>query len=493
MSFLRRAPLQLAKARCTRAYCSEIKLSQNRAGIALARPRLDYKAICDNVISKTNNAINRKASVDLHSMQTIVRDYNELNSAKRTLNSEKHLRAVLGDKIQESTQEKDFATRDASISEASEVKKRIAVLEDKVAALEESLLEFALQIPNDTHPNAPLGPESAAVTLSTHGPELLPADSKRHHVEIGRKLNLFNLESGATVSGSSWAYFINEAALLEVALTNYAFSVAIRHGFSPVMTPDVVRKSFAERCGFNPRDEGDPPVSQMYHVRPNASPSSTPSELVLTATAEIPIAGMFANDIYAGSLPHKVVGYGHAFRAEAGASGADNRGIYRLHQFSKVELFAVTEGQESEAMMESMLQLQISILEGLGFPFRVLDMPTEELGASAYRKYDIEAWMPGRGKWGEVTSLSNCTDFQARRLHIRYRPRFPLQADRGDRIHYAHTLNGTAAAIPRLIIALLENGARFDAAGEVVGVCLPEILRPFWLGQQSSIISWGLP
>ncbi|KAF7290487.1 Serine--tRNA ligase, chloroplastic/mitochondrial [Mycena kentingensis (nom. inval.)] len=353
------------------------------------------------------------------------------------------------------------------MAEALTIKDEIARLEASLVPVEETLLSLALAIPNDTHPSSPLGPESAAVQLSIHGPPPIPADPARDHVAIARQLGLIDMESGAIVTGSSWYYLTNEGALLEMALVNYALSVALRHGFTPVVTPDVVRSEVARGCGFQPRDtDADPPVSQAYHI------ADTNQDLVLYRPAA------------------KVVGVGHAFRAEAGARGKDTHGLYRVHQFTKVELFAVTTQEQSEQMMEDMASIQTSILSGLGLPFRILDMPTEELGASAYRKYDMEAWMPGRGSWGEVSSLSNCTDFQSRRLHIRYR-RNVAQPQNLSPTTLAHTLNGTAAAIPRLIIALLENGAIFDAEGKLTGIALPDVLRPFWLGSNDrGIIHW---
>lgn len=239
-------------------------------------------------------------------------------------------------------------------------------MENYLKDFEERLLKLAFAVPNDTHPDTPLGPESAAVTLSTHGPEPLPPSSSRDHVSIGRTLGLLDLEAAATVTGSSWYYLLNEGALLEMALVNYALSIAIRHGFTPVTTPDVVRADVAHRCGFQPRDPTiDPPVSQMYHISP-----SNP-ELVLAGTAEIPLAGLFANRLFnEGELPAKVVGLGRAFRAEAGARGADTRGLYRVHQFTKLELFAVSESEQSEEIMEEMKKLQIEIFEGLGLSFR---------------------------------------------------------------------------------------------------------------------------
>lgn len=193
------------------------------------------------------------------------------------------------------------------------------------------------------------------------------------------------------------------------------------------------------------------------------------------------------------NLPQRVVGVGRAFRAEAGARGADTRGLYRVHQFTKVELFVVSGEKESESMMEEMREVQKEIVQGLGLSVRVLDMPTEELGASAHRKYDMEAWMPGRGKWGEITSTSNCTDYQSRRLSITYRPQptSPTHAidPSSGPLPFAHTLNGTAAAIPRLLVALLENGLQYDKTGEgdseqviYTGLELPKALQRFYVG-----------
>ncbi|KAJ6621093.1 hypothetical protein B0H10DRAFT_2215362 [Mycena sp. CBHHK59/15] len=410
------------------------------------------------MVYKSTNALNRKAPLPLDAIQSVVRAYTEFKRLTNTLNGHRNARSALGERIRRSAEEKNQEAKNAALAEATKIKAEIARLEAALALVEDNLLTLALAIPNDTHPSSPLGPESAAVTLSTHGPDPIPATPKRDHVTIARKFGLVDFESGATVTGSSWYYLMNEAALLEIALTNYALSMAVKHGYTPVTTPDVVR-------------------SDVYHIS-----STHPSpELILSGTSEIALAGGWP---------------GRAFRAEAGARGTDTRGLYRVHQFTKVELFAVTTQEESEKTMEEMKLLQKAILDGLGFPFKILDMPTEELGASAYRKYDMEAWMPGRGSWGEVSSLSNCTDYQSRRLHIRYRTHVPSpdgspQTNPMAVLPFAHTLNGTAAAIPRLIVALLENGAVFDEHGELASISLPEVLRPFWIrGNESKIIHW---
>ncbi|KAF8633002.1 hypothetical protein AX15_001599 [Amanita polypyramis BW_CC] len=461
---------------------------------ALPPPRLDYRSISENVARKTKNALNRRAPLPEGAVSMIAETYTSYKYILSTLNAKRNARSGIGERILKSATSGDRRAKEEAVKEAKAIKAEISHLEEELSNLEDKLLSLALAIPNDTHPDVPIGPESAAVTLSMHGPEPSPTDPKRDHVEICKQFNLLDLESAATVTGSSWYYLMNEAALLEIALTNYAMSLAIEHGFTPVITPDVIRSDLAKRCGFQPRDGSDPPVSQMYHLERHSSASP---ELVLSGTSEIPLAGMFANRIFdAAVFPRKLVGLGHAFRAEAGARGAETRGLYRVHQFTKVELFVYTTEENSEHMMEEVLKLQKHILLGLNLPFRVLDMPTEELGASAYRKYDIEVWMPGRGSWGEVTSLSNCTDFQARRLHIRYRTgKVHISSgppSSGVSLPFAHTLNGTGAAIPRLIVALLENGVFFNNDGIAVGLYLPATLRPFWLGQAHgrNIIRW---
>lgn len=307
-------------------------------------------------------------------MQNIAKLYEEQKDISSRLNSKRNARSTVGDRIRQSA--KDPVARQALVEEAKTLKGEISELEAMLVDVEDSLFTLALAVPNDTHPDVPIGPETVAAKLSEHGPTPIPASPERDHVRIGRSLNLLDLEAGALVSGSSWYYLLNEGALLELALTNYALSIAIKHGFTPVTTPDVVRSDIAYRCGFQPRDPQT--VSQMYHVTntPSFDEASNPEhaqspDLVLTGTAEIPLGGMFANKILsAQELPIKVVGLGRAFRAEAGARGADTRGLYRVHQFSKLELFVVCGEEQSEAMMEELRKVQTEIFEGLNLPFR---------------------------------------------------------------------------------------------------------------------------
>ncbi|KAI9004809.1 seryl-tRNA synthetase [Phycomyces nitens] len=292
------------------------------------------------------------------------------------------------------------------ISQSKELKAQVKLQELKLQEVESILLSQGLQIPNDTHPEAPVGPESEARLIKTVGiPRKDTTDNTlEDHLSIARRLNILDIDQAALVSGSSFYYLQGMGAFLETALIQYAMHKAAEHGFLGVITPDIVRTSIAYGCGFQPRSGES---SQIYNVSTSGLDENT-TQLCLAGTAEIPLAGKFATKILEESdLPQRLVGYGRAFRVEAGGRGTETKGLYRVHQFSKVELFAVTTSEKSDAMLEEFKRLQEDIFTELGLCFRILDMPTEELGASAYRKYDMEAWMPGRKKWGEVNILLN--------------------------------------------------------------------------------------
>ena len=391
--------------------------------------------------------------------------------------------------------------RDELVRQAKKLKGRVGEYEVNLQATEEELLEMTLALPNFSSASTPVGREELAVEIKRFGPQTLcEARPDRDHLRIADHFDLLDNEASATATGASWPYLRGAAALLEMALINYAVSLAVKRGFTPVVPPDVVKIDVATRCGFLPRDSGG--AQQTFTLSPASGKDADPT-LCLAGTAEVPLAALFANRVLNnGTLPAKVVGVGHAFRAEAGARGADTRGLYRVHQFTKVELFAVTQAdaEQSSSTMTEMLELQEEIISGLGLSVRVLEMPTEELGASAYRKVDMEAWMPGRGKWGEISSTSECTDYQSRRLHIRYKPNtappppgpeFAAQSSGSEPLPFAYTLNGTAAAVPRLILALLEYGARLGEGGKVEGLDLPVALRQFWVGGDELVAKDG--
>jgi seryl-tRNA synthetase len=337
----------------------------------LPAPRLDYRALSDNITSKSLNALNRKAPIPSDTLPALARTYAEWKRLGVELNQKRNRRSLLGDRIRNGLalqQEKQ-----ATLEEAASLKSDVKSLEATLSSLETLLLNLALPIPNDTHPSSPLGPQSAATVVYQSPPStLLPADPARDHLKLATHLSLIDLKSGATTTGHAWYFLQNEGALLELALTNYALSLAMKRGYAPVIAPDVVRSDIASRCGFQPRESGEHAAAHMYHIAPSSP------ELVLSGTAEIPLAAMSANKVLpASALPLKLVGMSHAFRAEAGARSADTRGLYRVHQFTKVELLVVCQGEGdgekvkgSEEIMEEMLELQREVLDGLKISYR---------------------------------------------------------------------------------------------------------------------------
>jgi seryl-tRNA synthetase len=321
-------------------------------------------------------------------------------------------------------------------------------------------------IPNLSHPDAPVGTtaEDNKVLRTWGEPRKFDFPSK-DHVALAEALDLVDFEAGARVAGQKFYFLKNEGALLEMALVQYAMSTLRGAGYTPFITPDVARAEVLEGIGFLPRDP-DPNKRQIYSLEG--------TDLCLVATAEITLGGMHRDQVLdAARLPLRYVGLSHCFRTEAGAPGRDTRGLYRVHQFTKVEMFAFCLPEQSEALHQELLRIEEKIFQGLGLPYRVIDTCTGDLGGPAYRKFDLEAWMPGRGEggeYGEVTSTSNCTDYQARRLGIR------CKAPGGKGTRFVHTLNGTAVACTRAILAILENNQQADGS-----VVVPEVLRP-WLG-----------
>ncbi|KAI8384355.1 seryl-tRNA synthetase [Radiomyces spectabilis] len=428
----------------------------------------------------------RQRNYDTESIQQFKKLYDSRQHAMEeaeTFRSER-------DKVQHnirSAQSKE--ERQKYINEAKQWKERLRLVDEHLTKLDRDLLNHALLLPNDTHPDAPVGSEDKATTVKIVGEKRKAEFPLLDHLTLAERLDMVNFEQAALVSGSKFYYLKNNGVWLEFALIQYALEKAAQHGFTPVITPDVVRTSIAYGCGFQPRKKE---ASQIYDVSTTSTLNTSAPNLCLTGTAEIPLAGMFAQQLFKEEeLPKRVVGFGRAFRAEAGHGSAEERGLYRVHQFSKVELFAVTTPQQSESILQEFQKLQEQLFGDLGLCFRVLDMPTEELGASAYRKYDIEAWMPGKNGWGEISSTSNCTDYQTRRLDTRFLSagfkenvgtkdvRVPWHI-KEKWVDYCHTLNGTAMAVPRVIIALLETHQRQDGSIDV-----PPVLRRYIPGQPS--------
>ena len=372
-------------------------------------------------------------------------------------------RNIISAKLPKTTQQ---GPRKLLLDEALTLKTKIAFMKREQEVTMGRLITLSSAIPNDTHPETP----STETEVGKIG-KLEEKPVVKDHVEIAESLDILDLRSGARTTGHAWYYLKGLGVQLELALVSYAIEMAVRKGWKLVKPPDVVRTEVAMACGFRPRDDEGDQIYRLAHS-PLGGVDSVKEEgsLCLAGTAEIPMAAMNIDTIFREEeLPLRYVGVGTAYRAEAGSRGKESKGLYRVHQFTKVELFAWTKPEDSDEMLNEILQLQKGIVEGLGLHARILDMPSYELGNAAYRKYDIEAWLYGRQGWGEVSSASNCTDYQSRRLHTRYR-----RNDPDAKLQFAHTLNGTAIAVPRMIIAILESGLQEDGS-----VKIPEALRKY--------------
>ena len=423
--------------------------SSPRKASVLKAPRLDIARIVENAAEVERNCLARNHPSLLSTLPQILQASNLRRKLLKDITPLNVQRANLQKQI---TRTKDVLTRTRLLSQALELKPKIAGLESQVNLVDEQLLSLCRDLPNFSHPNVPAHQTEVGII---NEPKQTPC--VKHHVEIAESLGILDLIAAAKGSGHAWYYLKGMGVRLENALVSYALDMAASRGWELVKPPDVVRTEVALACGFRPRDEDGDQIYQLANTTmEDAGESADAGSLCLAGTAEIPLAAMFIDVTFPEEqLPVKYVGVGTAYRAEAGSRGRGVKGLYRVHQFTKVELFAWTSVDQSDAMLEEILQLQQDIVQGLGLYARILDMSADELGNAASRKYDIEAWMYGRGGWGEVTSASNCTDYQSRRLNTRYRCL-------DGKCLFTHTLNGTAMAVPRMIIAILESGLRED-------------------------------
>lgn len=342
------------------------------------------------------------------------------------------------------------------------IKEQLGDQEDRLKALEAAFDVEWLKVPNMTHPESPVGATDAdnVEVHRSHNPdEVKPAFTPKSHVELAEKLDLIDFERGAKVAGAKFYFLKNRLAVLEQALLMWVTRELAAEGFIPLSTPDLAKDEVIVGTGFSPRG----PETQIYSLEGQ--------DLSLVGTAEITIGGMHKDEIFTeDALPRKYIGVSHCFRTEAGTYGRESYGLYRVHQFSKAEMFVFCTKEQSDAIHAELLRLEQRIFDKLGLVYRVIDICTGDLGGPAYRKYDLEAWMYGRGEgtgdWGEVTSTSNCTDYQARRLNVRVR-----RAD--GTLEFAHTLNGTAVATSRALIAIMEQCQQEDGS-----IHIPEVLQP---------------
>ena len=413
---------------------------------------LDYKFIKDNLEAVKKNIADRNMNADADIVVELYDKRTKLVTDRQSLQEKRNANA------QAMKQKLDSDARQKLIDEGRKIKDDLAAAEKELAEIETKLEEAARKIPNMASPNAPVG------KLDTENLEVKKVGTPRtfdfkpkDHVELMEALDLIDFERGTKVSGSKFYYLKNDAVFLEQALIQYALNTLRKHGFTPFITPDVAKEEVLKGIGFNPCGN----ESNVYSIEEEGT--------CLVATAEITLGGYHSNEILDKSkLPLFYCGLSHCFRREAGAAGQFSKGLYRVHQFDKVEMFVYCLPEQSEQIHEKLRLIEEEIFTGLGIPFHVVDTCTGDLGAPAYRKWDLEAWMPGRngGEYGEVTSTSNCTDYQSRRLNVRYK-------DDDGKNKYVHMLNGTAIAVGRAMLAIIENYQNEDGS-----ITIPEVLVP---------------
>jgi seryl-tRNA synthetase len=345
----------------------------------------------------------------------------------------------------------------ALLANAKELADKVKAADAKRAEIEAQADALAMVISNILDPEAPIGGEEDFVVIEHVG---TPRDfasagfEPKDHVELGKLLGAIDTERGAKVSGSRSYYLTGVGALLEFALVNYAISSATKAGFIPVIPPVLVKPAAMEGTGFLGQA-----AENVYHLEKD--------DYYLVGTSEVPLAAFHMDEVLDGAkLPLRYAGYSSCFRREAGSYGKDTRGIIRVHQFDKVEMFSFCKPEEAKEEHKRLLQWEKDFLNAMEIPYRVIDVASGDLGSSANRKFDIEAWIPTQSAYREVTSTSNCTEFQARRLNIRYKD--------SDGTKAVATLNGTLVAIPRMIVAILENHQNADGT-----VNVPAALQPF--------------
>jgi seryl-tRNA synthetase len=414
---------------------------------------LDYRFIVENLDAVKANIANRFMDADADAVARLFKLRAGLATKLQGFQRERNnnaaaMKGVLAD-----------GERARLIDEGRKLKDGIAEIEADLRRTEAEMEAEARRIPNMAHPDAPAGKEDAdCVEVKRSGEPRKFDFEPKDHIALGQELDIIDFDTATKVSGAKFYYLKNEGVFLELGLARYALDILQKKGFTPFITPDIAKEEILSGIGFAPRGA----ESNVYTLEDGAG--------CLVGTAEITLGGYYAGAVIpADKLPLRMAGLSHCFRKEAGAAGQFSRGLYRVHQFTKLEMFVYCLPEQSEALHEELRLIEEDIFAGLEIPYRVIDTCLGGLGAPAYRKWDLEAWLPGRngGEYGEVTSTSNCTDYQARRLDIRFKG-----ADGKNR--FVHMLNGTAIAVSRAIIAILENFQQADGS-----VRIPAALAPY--------------
>ncbi|KAG1951350.1 serine--tRNA ligase, mitochondrial [Pimephales promelas] len=431
------------------------------------KPELDMQRVCEETDAVTAEVENRKGDLRAADVKVIVSVWKKLQKVQKEISDLEKRKLVISGKVRALVDEHDKSTL-SSLEEYNSAREEGRALREKLSQLylQESELEKehycrALRLPNRTHPSVPIGDESQARVVELVGQRREFDFKPKGHLEIGEGLDIIRQRRLAHVSGHRSYYLRGAGARLQFALQNFTMDLLQKLGFIPMVVPDMLKSVVFEGCGMQPHAH----KSQVYSLDPSRF-----SDLNLAGTGEVGVAGYFMDHaVNLKDLPVRTVCSSTCYRAETD-TGRETWGLYRVHHFNKIEMFGVTSnetGEESSQLLDEFVMLQKEIFSSLKLHYRVLDMPTQELGPPAFRKYDIEAWMPGRGSFGEISSASNCTDYQSRRLNILY------EGNDGNP-KYAHTVNATACAIPRTIIAILETHQTKEGT-----VQIPEVLQHY--------------
>lgn len=414
---------------------------------------IDLRQLHDNIEVMKKNILERKTEAN---PELVVELYEKKNRLQAQLEELRKQRNETAEKMKSCSP----GERPALIELGKQLKEQIAEEEKLLNDASAELVSESLKLPNYAHPDAPLGSEDEDnVEIKKIGTPRVFDFIPKDHVQLGEALELVDFEAGARVAGPKFYFLKNQAVLLECALVRYALDILSKHGFELYQTPDIAREEILLGIGFQPRGE----ESNIYPLEGTGT--------CLVGTAEITLGGYYADQIIdLSKKPLLMGGVSHCFRREAGSAGQFSKGLYRVHQFTKVEMFVFCKPEESGTWHEKLREIEEEIFTSLEIPYRVVDICVGTLGGPAYRKYDLEAWMPGRGEngdYGEVTSTSNCTDFQARRLNIRFK-------DSDGKNKTVHTLNGTAVAISRALVAIFENFQEKDGS-----IRMPKVLHSY--------------
>ncbi|XP_056329485.1 serine--tRNA ligase, mitochondrial [Danio aesculapii] len=431
------------------------------------KPELNMRRVCEEAEALTAELEDRRGDLKPADVPLIISVWKNLQKVREKISHLEGRKQVVSSTVRELVGKHDKSTL-SSLEEYGHAREEGRAIREKLNQLylQEKELEKehycrALRLPNRTHPSVPIGDESQAKVVEVVGEKPEFDFKPKGHLQIGESLDIIRQRRLSHVSGHRSYYLRGAGAQLQFALQNFAMDLLQKRGFIPMVVPDILKSVVFEGCGMQPHAQ----KSQVYSLNPERSP-----DLNLAGTGEVGVAGYFMDHaVNCKDLPVRTVCSSTCYRAETD-TGRETWGLYRVHHFTKVEMFGVTAnetGEESSQLLDQFVMLQKEIFSSLKLHYRVLDMPTQELGPPAYRKFDIEAWMPGRASFGEISSASNCTDYQSRRLDIRY------EGEDG-KLQYAHTVNATACAIPRTIIAILETYQTKKGTVQV-----PEVLQQY--------------